>query len=264
MFGLYRLLFITSAILFACLRADFAAAQPAAQTPAPAASSGSLSEIIFAGGVPGFLIVALLLLLSMGGLALGVEHALTIRRKVMMPAQVQEQLTEVLAQGQVGKAIKLCEATPCPLADIVRASLVEAEGGWPAAEKGLEEEAAEQAGRLFRKIEYLSVLGNIAPMVGLLGTVIGMILAFREVADTQGAARAGELASGIYQALVTTVGGLLVAIPSLAAYAVFRNRVDQLMAETVSQARRVLVPVKRALVGRNPSVIGSSAPPQQG
>lgn len=238
-------------------------AQPAGPAPSPAAGGGSLTEIIFAGGVPGFLIVALLLLLSMGGLALGVEHALTIRRSVMMPEGLKKQLTETLAQGQVGKAIQQCEANPCPFTNIVQASLIEAEGGWPAAEKGLEEEAAEQAGRLFRKIEYLSVLGNIAPMVGLLGTVIGMILAFREVADTQGAARAGELASGIYQALVTTVGGLLVAIPSLAAYAVFRNRVDQLMAETVSAARRVLTPVKRALVGRNPSVIGSSTQPKQ-
>ncbi len=133
---------------------------------------------------------------------------------------------------------------------MVKAALLETEGGWPAVEKALEEETAEQAGRLFRKIEYLSVLGNIAPMVGLLGTVVGMILAFREVADTQGAARAGQLASGIYQALVTTVGGLLIAIPSLAAYAVFRNRVDGLMAECIATARSVLTPVKRALLGR--------------
>lgn len=134
----------------------------------------------------------------------------------------------------------------------------------------MEEEAAEQAGRLFRKIEYLSVLGNIAPMVGLLGTVIGMILAFREVANTQGAARAGQLASGIYQALVTTVGGLLVAIPSLGAYAVFRNRVDGLMAETVASTRHILTPVKRALLARQlparpaGNIVAGNVPPKQG
>jgi biopolymer transport protein ExbB len=92
------------------------------------------------------------------------------------------------------------------------------------------------------------VIGNIAPMIGLLGTVFGMIFAFQEVADTQGAARAAELASGIYQALVTTVGGLIVAIPSLAAFAVFRNRVDQFIAETGKQAQTAIEPVKRALV----------------
>ena len=63
-------------------------------------------------------------------------------------------------------------------------------------------------------------------MVGLLGTVFGMIFAFQEVASTQGSARAADLATGIYQALVTTVGGLLVAIPALAAFAFFRNRID--------------------------------------
>lgn len=261
-----RLPVFASALLLglcaSCLCASSAMAQRAADAPVAAnpvaannnaTNSGSLTDIIFAGGVPGFLIIGLLLLLSMGGLALGVEHALTIRRKLMIPEQLEKQLSETLAQGQVGKAIQHCDADSSALAAIVRAALVEAEGGWSATEKGLEEEAAEQAGRLFRKIEYLSVLGNIAPMVGLLGTVIGMILAFREVADTQGAARAGELASGIYQALVTTVGGLLVAIPSLAAYAVFRNRVDQLMADTVATARRVLVPVKRALLSRKPT-----------
>lgn len=218
--------------------------------PAPPAAGDSISDIIFSGGIIGFLIVALLLLLSMGGMALAVEHLLTIRRSVLMPDELVTQLRELLAQGQVGQAVQRCDATPCALASMMRAALVEAEAGWPSVEKALEEETAEQAGRLFRKIEYLSVLGNIAPMVGLLGTVVGMIMAFREVADTQGAARAGELASGIYQALVTTVGGLLIAIPSLAAYAVFRNRVDGLMADCMATAKGLLVPVKRALLNR--------------
>ncbi|MCA9238589.1 MAG: MotA/TolQ/ExbB proton channel family protein, partial [Planctomycetales bacterium] len=79
----------------------------------------------------------------------------------------------------------------------------------------------------------------------LLGTVVGMIFAFQEVAETQGAARAAELAGGIYQALVTTVGGLLVAIPSLAVFAVFRNRIDGLVTETAFAAQRALRPLKR-------------------
>lgn len=227
--------------------APVALAQAVGEAPA---TGDSVTDIIFAGGVIGFLIVALLLLLSICGMALAVEHLLTIRRSVLMPDDLLAGLRESLAQGQVGQAIQKCDASPCALGAMVKAALLETEGGWPAVEKALEEETAEQAGRLFRKIEYLSLLGNIAPMVGLLGTVIGMILAFREVADTQGAARAGQLASGIYQALVTTVGGLLIAIPALAAYAVFRNRVDGLMAECMATARSVLTPVKRALLGR--------------
>ncbi len=247
MFGLLRTLFIITISLGAAVAFSSLAL---AQEAAPPDAGDSIADIIFAGGIVGFLIVGLLLLLSIGGLALGVEHALTIRRSVMMPPGLEEELLAVLQQGQVGAAIEKCNASPCALAALVKAALAETEGGWAAVEKGMEEEAAEQAGRLFRKIEYLSVLSNIAPMVGLLGTVIGMILAFREVANTQGAARAGQLASGIYQALVTTVGGLLVAIPSHAAYAVFRNRVDGLMSETVATARHVLLPVKRALQTR--------------
>lgn len=245
---MYRKLFTIAGVVVA---ASAAARQALAQAGAePAAAGDSITDIIFAGGVVGFLIVALLLLLSVGGMALAVEHLLTIRRSVLMPEELTTQLRSTLAQGQVGQAIQQCDATPCALSAMMKAALLETEGGWPAVEKALEEETAEQAGRLFRKIEYLSVLGNIAPMVGLLGTVIGMILAFREVADTQGAARAGQLASGIYQALVTTVGGLLIAIPAVAAYAVFRNRVDGLMAECMSTAKSLLTPVKRALLNR--------------
>ncbi|QDU54540.1 Biopolymer transport protein ExbB [Aeoliella mucimassa] len=224
----------------------------------PAASADSFIDIIFSGGIVGFLIVSLLVLLSIAGMALAVEHLLTIRRKNLIPDELVAGLTESLAQGQVGHAVQKCESYPSALGAMTSAALAEVEAGWPAMEKAMEEEAAEQAGRLFRKIEYLSLLGNIAPMVGLLGTVVGMILAFREVADTQGAARAGQLASGIYQALVTTVGGLLIAIPSLAAYAVFRNRVDGLMAETVSTTRRLLVPVKKILLKRQNNQPGQS------
>jgi biopolymer transport protein ExbB len=131
------------------------------------------------------------------------------------------------------------------LAYVLLQGFGESHSGWPAIEKALEDALADQAARLLRKIEYLSVIGNIAPMIGLLGTVTGMIFAFQKVATTQGAAGAGELAEGIYQALVTTVGGLLVAIPSLAAFAVLRNRVDQLVAEAAGVVHRVCRPLRR-------------------
>ena len=117
--------------------------------------------------------------------------------------------------------------------------------GWNAVEKSIEDALAEQSARLFRKIEYLSVIGNIAPMVGLLGTVIGMIVAFQSVASTQGTASAPQLAEGIYQALVTTVGGLIVAIPAIGAFAIFRNRIDQFVAEAAYMAQHVFTSLRR-------------------
>jgi len=133
---------------------------------------------------------------------------------------------------------------------VLRAGFAEVDGGWTAVVKGMEDAIAQQSAQLFRKIEYLSVIGNIAPMVGLLGTVIGMIFAFQEVANAEGAARAAQLAEGIYTALITTVGGLLIAIPSLAAFAIFRNRVDQLVAEVAYLAHHVMLPIKRVSTRR--------------
>jgi biopolymer transport protein ExbB len=130
--------------------------------------------------------------------------------------------------------------------------IAEIEFGWPAVEKALEDSLSEQAARLYRKLEYLSLIGNLAPMLGLLGTVAGMIVAFREVALSQGTAGAGQLASGIYSALVTTVAGLLIAIPALGAFAIFRNRIDELVSEMAYSAQHVFGPIRRRLPGSAP------------
>jgi biopolymer transport protein ExbB len=94
-------------------------------------------------------------------------------------------------------------------------------------------------------------------MLGLLGTVAGMIVAFREVALSQGTAGAGQLASGIYSALVTTVAGLLIAIPALGAFAIFRNKIDELVSEMAYSAQHVFGPIRRRLpgAGARPSMV---------
>lgn len=209
-----------------------------------AAPQGFLS-IIFSGGIVGVFMILLLLALSLTAAYLVFESIMTLRRKNIAPIGLDEQVRKSLEQGDLGGAVRACDDQPSLLGFVIRHGLSEVDGGWQAVEKSLEEALAEQSARLFRKIEYLSVIGNIAPMVGLLGTVIGMIFAFQQVAVTQGSAGAAELASGIYQALVTTVGGLIVAIPSLGAFAVLRNRVDELSAEAASMAVHAFNPLKR-------------------
>lgn len=215
-------------------------------------------DIVFSGGFTGFLIVMLLLVLSIGMVALIIEHLLSIRATVLMPPGLAENVQKQLLAGNAAGADAVCREHPSFLAFVLQAGIAEADGGWSAVEKSMEDAAAEQSARLFRKIEYLSVIANIAPMVGLLGTVFGMIFAFQEVASSQGSARAADLATGIYQALVTTVGGLLVAIPALAAFAVFRNRVDQLVAEGAYIAQHVFVPLKRRRNSRRSQNTGST------
>ncbi len=202
-------------------------------------------EIVFSGGVTGFLIVMLLLALSITLVALIVEHIFSLRQHTLLPPRLAEDVQKHLLAGDTTAAISACSEQPSFLGFVLQAGIAEADGGWNAVEKAMEDAAAEQSAKLFRKIDYLSVIANIAPMVGLLGTVFGMIFAFQEVASTEGSARAADLATGIYQALVTTVGGLLVAIPALAAFAIFRNRIDELVADGSYLAQRVFLPLKR-------------------
>ncbi len=252
-------------LAFAQQPATAPVATPVAGTPATAPaeeqepdSPQSFWDILWAGGPVGMLIM----LLSVGTAALVIEHIMTIREPVLMPPGLGDEVRGLLSVGNLAGADQACRRKPGFLAFVVQAGLAEADGGWPAVEKAMEDATAEQSARLFRKIEYLSVIGNIAPMLGLLGTVIGMIFAFREVANTQGAARAADLAQGIYLALVTTVEGLIVAIPSLAAFAVFRNRVDQLVAETAYAAQHAFAPLKRNPAGNRPQ--GQIPPPVGG
>ena len=114
------------------------------------------------------------------------------------------------------EAEQLCKHRPSYLSYVVLAGLQEIRVGYDAVEKAMEDASQEQSARLFRRVEYLAVIGNIAPMLGLLGTVYGILLAFKKLADTPGAADAARLADGIYLALVTTVEGLIVAIPAAA------------------------------------------------
>ena len=180
--------------------------------------------------------IVILLALSLTAAYLIFDHLMTIRRNDLMPDGLGEHVRQSLMKGDVAGAQQACNAQPSLLSFVLLHGISELEFGWNSVEKSLEDALTEQSARLFRKIEYLSVIGNIAPMVGLLGTVIGMIVAFQQVAATQGLASAPQLAQGIYQALVTTVGGLIVAIPSIGAFAIFRNRIDQFVAEAAYTA----------------------------
>lgn len=232
-------------------------------TPATTETESAESEpetlgwfgILAQGGIVGFLI----LVLSVATVALAIEHALSLRRTVLMPPGLAESVQEMLKRGQVTQAVQQCKLQPSFLAHVLEAGIAEIETGWNAMEKAMEESLADQAGRLYRKVDWLSVIGNIAPMLGLLGTVVGMIFAFKEVAETQGAARAADLAGGIYLALVTTVEGLVVAIPAMGAFALFRNWADQLVSDVGYLATQVFAPLRRARRQQTPAKSQASA-----
>ncbi|MHC4665918.1 MAG: MotA/TolQ/ExbB proton channel family protein, partial [Planctomycetota bacterium] len=109
------------------------------------------------------------------------------------------------------------------------------------------ESLEEQASQLVRKIEWVNLIGNVSPMVGLFGTVFGMIKLFNAIVMAGGQPRPAQLAEGISVALVTTFWGLLIAIPALAIYGVFRNRIETLMSAATVEAERILPRIFRCL-----------------
>lgn len=199
-------------------------------------------ELIKAGGAIGYVIIGL----SIAGVALIVEHFISIRRGAMMPAGLAEEVHRLIGLGQFKQAEQYCKEHPSFLGYILGSGLLEVQMGYSAVEKALEDASTQQAARLFRKIEFLSVIGTIAPMLGLLGTVWGMILAFMEF-EAKANPQVSELAPGIYHALVTTLQGLSVAIPAIAFYSFFRNRVDELVAQTALMAEHVFSGYKRSI-----------------
>lgn len=232
------------------------------------ADTAWLLQLVTSGGPFGIALLVLLLLLSLASLALVVEQFASLRLGRLAPAGLAERVGKLLQNADFDGAQRAC-AGGGVLGAVLNAAIDEAnqlaaspEPAWPAIEKAMEDRVEAESARLMRRLDYLALIGNLAPMVGLLGTVVGMIVAFREVAATQGAATAGELASGIYQALVTTVGGLIVAIPSLAAFHVLRHRLDALMAIVVEQAERTTRPIKRALSSAGAARLAS--PPRPG
>jgi biopolymer transport protein ExbB len=227
---------------------------------APAARA-SIWEVIFSGGPAGVMIMIGLIALSVTSAYLVFDQAMALRRREILPPGLAENVRGLLAAGRVKEADAACRQQPSVLGFVLASGLNEVEYGWGPVEKSVEDALAEQAARLMRRAEYLSVIGNLAPMLGLLGTVTGMLLSFREVAASQGAAGASELADGIYQALVTTVAGLLIAIPTLGAFAIFRNRVDGLIAEVGYLAQHVFAPIKRPL-SRRPSGLPAGKEPR--
>lgn len=203
-------------------------------------------QTLMDGGIVG----AMIFLLSMIAVGFIVEHSLTIRKGVLMPDDVIEHLTQEIHHGRIDEAEEICldSANQCLVSDVVLAGLQSykaSEFGYVEYKTAVEEAGEDQTGRLYRKTEVLGLIGSISPMLGLTGTVLGMIEAFNTISRSQGMARPDELAGGISKALVTTLMGLVVAIPTMVAFSYFRNRIDSIVAEAGKRVEHILLPLGR-------------------
>jgi len=164
-----------------------------------------------------------IILLSVVALAVVIENFVSLKRDKLAPPELIDEIQALFDEEQYQEAMELCENEPTFLTRICGAGISKVGHGFDVIEKSIEEMGDEEAVKLHQKVGWLSLIANVAPMMGLLGTVSGMVVAFNEIARTGGNANPAQLASGISQALLTTLFGLVVAIPVTAAFAYLRN-----------------------------------------
>ncbi len=222
----------------------------AAQGPAPAGKSATDAPLTIEGvfreaGAVGLVTVAL----SIAMVAIIIENFVTIRRGSLMPRGLAEQLQQLLRDSQLKPAEDTARQSDCLLGDMVAAGIGDAPLGYARVEKAMEDVCARQTARFMRRIEYLAVIGTVAPMLGLLGTVWGVMVAFLEFTGKANV-QVTELAPGIAHALVNTFIGLCVAIPAFGFYGYLRNRIEELVAITAEAAEWVFSEYKLKRVPR--------------
>jgi len=208
----------------------------------------------------GSLIIWLLLVLSMASVGAIGYMALTNQRKSIIPAGVVDQARAHLSRGSYREALELTKREQSFFSRVLGAALGEASHGFSAMIRSLEQTSDELTTERLRRIEYLNVLGQVSPMIGLFGTVYGMILAFQSIVVSGGNADPVLLAGGIGTALTTTFWGLVVAIPALAGYAVVRNQIDALTAEATLVAEEMVNQFRPKPAARTSGAQKSSKP----
>jgi biopolymer transport protein ExbB len=183
----------------------------------------------------------LLWMLSVVMVAIIITNALLIRRSTVIPDNIRQQVQQLFQAKQYREAIEFTSAEPSYFSFLVHAGLSNAPYGYAAMERALLEASEDRTSRLLRYAEWLNLLGNIGPMIGLLGTVWGLILTFFKIVDLGGVPDPGQLAGAIGIKLVCTLMGLVIAIPSLFTYGLMRNRLDTLAAEAIGSAQELIV-----------------------
>lgn len=231
-----------SSTSFAQLEDDGAAPETVvSETPAPSQPSAPADEappedtttyLDWALGSLGWFYGLVFLGLSFVLLALFVMNVLTARRENVVPATLVEGFEQHLNAKQYQDAYDLAKSDESFLGQVLSAGLAKVSTGYNEAIEAMQEVGEEENMRLEHRLSYLALIGSLSPMIGLLGTVSGMLNAFKEIANTSiGTPDPQNLAGDISTALFTTFVGLALAIPALAAYNLLRNRVQRLVLE---------------------------------
>jgi biopolymer transport protein ExbB len=185
-------------------------------------------EMILKGGPVMYPII----LCSIVALAIVIERIYHIHRAKIDTAKFMDEIANVLRRNKIMEAIDMCDKTPGPIAHILKAGILKHDRPKQEIKEAIEEAGLYEVPRLEKNLTALATIAHIAPLLGLLGTVTGMVRCFQviqEKSTSLNPVSPGDLAGGIWEALITTVAGLVVAIPTFVAYNYLVSRVDGLV-----------------------------------
>lgn len=210
-------------------------------------------QFVTSGGV---IVWFVLLPMSLITVYLAAEYAMTIRRKVLLPPDAARKIIEIWQDfGPEQLPKRLDDSKDFVTTAIIKAASQGAGplgvGDWFRMKSLVAESIQEQTLTLFRKIEWMNLIGNVAPMVGLFGTVLGIIKMFNALALAGGQPHSAQLAGGISIALVTTFWGLLIAIPALTIHGAFQNRIETLAGDAVTETEKLLAQIADIFISEN-------------
>ena len=208
--------------------ADAAAAPAAADPGAPQPSRSFLAYIARACGWfwgPAFLLVSFILV------ALIMMNLLQVRRDVLLPTAFVEEFEQKLNAKDSQAAYEFARSDESFVARVLAAGMGRLSRGYEEAVEGMQEAGEDENMSLEHRLSYVALIGTIAPMMGLMGTVQGMISSFDVIATSAVAPKPSQLADGISTALVTTLIGLMLAIPAMVFYGILKNRIQRLVLE---------------------------------
>ena len=221
-------------------------------SPAMAQDSGGthgkslLPYFFFSRDAFGSILIWATIVLSMIGIALIVKHSMACRRGTILPEETVSQVEKLLAERQYKEVIDLCNTDPSIFAKTMHSALSQAPFGFNAMRDAAEEIAFNSSARQIRAMEVLNIFGAVGPMIGLFGTVYGMINSFFSMAMAGGAPKPEELAGGISAALVSTFWGLIVAIPAVISYGLLRSKTEGVVEESLGKVMDLIRPFRPA------------------
>lgn len=166
---------------------------------------------------------------SVLALAVVLERIYHLYRAKIDTREFMDQIANILRRDRIREALQMCESTPGPIAHILKAGILKQGRSRHQIKEAIQDAALHEIPRLEKNLGILATVAHIAPLLGLLGTVTGMVRCFQLVQEKSAAlnpVNPGDLAGGIWEALLTTVAGLVVAIPTFVAYNYLVSRVD--------------------------------------